>query len=72
MTADTHLCPGRCGAPVPRTKLSCKPCWFRLPKPLRDDITAAYRNRFTDSLTHARALSAASQWYRANPREDAS
>jgi hypothetical protein len=70
MAEQTHSCPGGCGAAVPRTRLSCPPCWFRLPKPLRDDITAAYRNRFADSLTHARALSAASRWYRANPKGD--
>lgn len=63
-----HPCPGGCGAAVPRTKLSCRACWYRLPKPLRDDIEDAYRLRFYGGgLAHAQALAAASRWYRANP-----
>lgn len=67
MPEPTHPCPGGCGAAVPRTRLSCKPCWFRLPRPLRDEITGAYRVRRSDGLRHARAISEASRWYRANP-----
>lgn len=66
----THPCPGGCGAAVARAQLSCKPCWFRLPKPLRDDVNAAYRKRRAEPLVHMRAIAAASQWYRANPNGD--
>lgn len=65
---DTHACPGLCGARVPRSHLSCKPCWFRLPKPLRDDVNAANRVRRSDPMRHMRALAAASRWYRENPK----
>lgn len=65
--ADTHPCPGGCGAQISRQRLSCPVDWYRLPKPLRDEINAAYRHRMTDSLRHARALSEAFKWYRANP-----
>lgn len=67
MADPTHKCPGGCGAAVPRSQLSCKPCWFRLPKPLRDDVNIAYRRRRSDPLDHMRAISVASRWYRANP-----
>lgn len=66
---DTHDCPGGCGAQVPRHQLACKPCWYRLPKPLRDDVNAGYRTRATDPSAHRRALREASLWYRANPKE---
>lgn len=70
MAELTHACPGRCGAQVSRSQLSCKPCWFRLPKPLRDDVNAAYRKRRADPMGHMRTIAAASQWYRANPIGD--
>lgn len=68
--ADTHPCPGGCGEQIPRTKLSCQADWYRLPKPLRDEVTAAYRHRRADPLRHVRAVSEASRWYRANPLEE--
>lgn len=65
---DTHPCPGGCGTEVTRERLSCLIDWARLPKPLRDEITAAYRQRFRGgALRHAVALSEAFKWYRANP-----
>jgi hypothetical protein len=68
----THACPGGCGAQVPHHQLACKPCWFRLPKPLRDDVNDAYRNRRRDgALPHLRAIREASRWYRANPGAEA-
>lgn len=71
MPEPTHACPGRCGAQVPYAQLACKPCWGRLPKPLKDDINAAYRQRRSDPLAHLRAVGAAGNWYRANTQEDA-
>lgn len=64
---ETHDCPGGCGTQVPRHHLACRPCWFRLPAPLRDDVNAGWRSRRADPAKHRRALRAASIWYRANP-----
>jgi hypothetical protein len=69
MPEPTHACPGGCGAQVPYGQLSCKPDWFRLPKPIRDEINTAYRHRRTDPGRHLRAIRDAGRWYRANPRE---
>jgi hypothetical protein len=66
--SDTHGCPGDCGAQVPRHQLACKPCWFRLPKDLRDDVNYACRRRAVDASSHRRALRAAMNWYHDNPR----
>lgn len=71
MPEPTHACPGRCGAQVPYAQLACKPCWVRLPKPLKDDINAAYLRRRHEPLAHLRAVQAARDWYQANTREDA-
>lgn len=69
-TTEPHPCPGKCGAQVPHHQLACKPCWARLPKPLRDDVNDAYRNRRRDgAMPHLRAVSAAYGWYRANPAQ---
>lgn len=63
----THKCPG-CGAlGIPHAQLSCKPCWFRLPRPLRREVDAAYRIRGRDTRRHLLAVGAASRWWRANP-----
>lgn len=69
MVERTHPCPGGCGADVPHHQLACKPDWFRLPKPLRDEINAAYPRRRANPLRHTRAIAEASRWYRANPRQ---
>jgi hypothetical protein len=62
----THVCPGGCGAEVAYTRLACPADWFRLPKPLRDEINAAYRRRASDPARHRQALADAMNWYRAN------
>jgi hypothetical protein len=63
----THTCPG-CKAPnVPQHQLSCKPCWFRLPAPLRAATNAAYHRRLANPAPHRAALAAAMRWYRENP-----
>lgn len=67
MSDDTHGCPGDCGARVPRHQLACKPCWYRLPKPLRDAVNGAYRHRQQNPAAHRSALAAAMDWYRRNP-----
>jgi hypothetical protein len=66
-TDETHSCPGGCGARVPHHQFSCKPCWFRLPKPYRDAIDNGYRQRRTSPLPHRQAMRAAVLWYRDNP-----
>jgi hypothetical protein len=65
--STTHACLGGCGAQVPRHHLSCKPCWYRLPAPLRDDVNFAYRHRAANPGEHGRARRAAMTWYRENP-----
>ncbi len=54
MPEPTHGCPGDCGRTVPRTRLACPHCWYRLPRDLQAAITSAYaamrRNR---NNTHA-------------------
>jgi len=70
-TSRTHSCPGGCGGQVPQHQLSCKPCWFRLPAPLRGVVTAAYRQRQRDPRPHREALRAARRWYHDNPRQEA-
>lgn len=64
MTPAVHKCPGRCGALVPAHHLACKPCWFRLPRDLRDAVTRAYQRRGTHPREHRTALAAAFVWYR--------
>jgi hypothetical protein len=71
MTDDVHACPGRCGGEARHARLACKPCWFRLPKPLRELVGSAYRRRSSDPVAHMRAVHAAVDWYRDNPREQA-
>ena len=67
--SSTHDCPGGCTGQVPRHQLSCRPCWYRLPKVLRDDVNAGYRKRATDPYAHRRALIAAYHWYDSHPLE---
>jgi hypothetical protein len=62
-----HPCPGGCGQWIARSRLSCPQDWYRLPKPLRDEITAAYKRRKQDRLRHTEAVIEALKWYQANP-----
>lgn len=66
MTAPrpTHTCPGCKSVQVPRHKLACRPCWYRLPRALRQRINDAYRR---DSAAHRGALREAFDWYRDHP-----
>jgi hypothetical protein len=44
--ATLHTCPGvGCTEQVDRERLACRRHWYSLPKPLRDRIWSAYRNR---------------------------
>ena len=73
MATRTHPCPGGCGAEISRERLSCPADWYRLPQDIRDRINRAYRRRLTGGgLEHARVLSEAFRWYKANPRIDTS
>lgn len=58
-----HKCPGGCGALVPYARLSCAPCWAKLPQVLKDEVNVAYRRRASDPLRHLRAVRAACDWY---------
>lgn len=60
----THLCPGGCGVQVERSKFACRVCWARLPKPFRDAINRAYRDRAAKGARpHLAAMKAAIGWY---------
>jgi len=59
-----HACPGGCGTAVPYVKLACLQCWSRLPKPLRDEVNAVWRQRNSHLSRHLQAVSAALRWYR--------
>jgi hypothetical protein len=61
-----HACPGHCGAQVTRSKLACRNCWWRLPLPLRQAVTAAYARRAVDPSAHRAAMVAAFDWYDAD------
>lgn len=63
-----HDCPGGCGAEVEHDKLSCRQCWFRLPRPLRKAINAAWQAVDVDPAPHRAALASARRWYERNPR----
>lgn len=68
---STHKCPG-CGlVDVERHQLSCKPCWWRLPKPYRRALNAAYHQHGAGSSQHTAALQAVLHWYDQNPKEAA-
>lgn len=64
--------PGRgscavCGASARLGQLACTRCWFRLPKPLRDDVWLAYRrfqNGDIDLITLREVQRQAIQWLR--------
>jgi hypothetical protein len=64
----THACPGGCGTYVPRARLSCRPCWYRLPAGLRGALNEAHRTHGAHTAPHRAALSDALDWYRSNPR----
>lgn len=60
----THTCPGCKRRQVPRHQLSCRPCWYRLPRDLRDRLNAAYHQ---GAEAHAPVMRECLDWYRDNP-----
>jgi hypothetical protein len=64
MTTTDHLCPGDCGNRVVNDLFACRECWYRLPIPMRYDITRHHR---TDPDLHAHAMADAIRWYRTHP-----
>lgn len=63
-----HACPGDCGKQVPRHKLACKPCWFRVPVEVRQLVTRAFVGRHDHPAEHRAAVLAAMAWLREHPR----
>lgn len=65
----THECPAPwCDRRVPATMFACRADWFYLPKHLRDDIWAGYRNQGDGGAAHRLAMATAVTYYRDNPR----
>lgn len=67
-----HACPGGCGRLVAFGRYACRPCWDRLPKPLRVAIVTAWSRRNMGDLTaaataHRSAMHEAKRWFVANP-----
>ena len=65
MTTATRRCPGPHDPPelIPSEKAFCRRHWFALPKPMRDDIWAAYRLGRGGPL-HLRLLAEAARYVR--------
>jgi hypothetical protein len=78
-TPTHHRCPGLCTplSLVPRALFACRPCWWRLPAVLRNNINNTFeaRKRATGAaahaarLAHAGAMGDAMRWYRDNKPE---
>lgn len=68
-TNPTHSCPCGCGSQIAHDLLSCRPGWFRLPEPLRAEISTAWRKRRQpgELLRHRNAVREALRWYADNP-----
>lgn len=63
-----HTCPyPNCKTPVSVSQLACRPHWFQLPKPLREDVWFAWRRKLArdpdGDAAHRRALAAAVDWW---------
>lgn len=62
----THQCPRpECSRTVPDELFACRGDWYALPNGLRDAIWQAHNGHDLDA--YARAVTAAIDWYRANP-----
>lgn len=56
---SSHTCPEpRCEIQVPSNQLACRPHWYSIPKPLRDELWAAYREDGQGSERHLAAVDA--------------
>jgi hypothetical protein len=60
-----HDCPGCGDVSIPSGQVACRPCWYRLPKSIRDQIWDIPVGTFG----HLRAVARAHTWYRENPKE---
>lgn len=61
---STHPCPApECARQVPDHLFACRADWYRLPKPLRDDIWRGYHGSFAE---HLAAMVDAEQWFADN------
>lgn len=69
MPTDTHRCPGCGKAGIARSRLACPPCWFRLPKDLRDAVRDGWKVRAVYPARHLAAVSDALDWYRRDRRD---
>lgn len=59
----THPCPG-CAKPVLDHLLSCRGCWARLPRTMREAVVRGWTR---DHLVAANALADAASWWKAHP-----
>ena len=63
----SHRCPApKCETQVPSNQYACRAHWYSLPKPLRDEIWAAYREEPLGKA-HTDAMLAADEFLRAAP-----
>lgn len=68
MSSDVHTCPAPdCSIRVPNRLYACRFDWYRLPAELKQKINETARMRIL-APERRDALTAASQWYRDNPR----
>lgn len=59
-----HTCPAKgCDRTVPRSALACRDHWFSVPKPMRDELWAAYRDAGMGSARHSAAVTAIVSWF---------
>lgn len=64
---NAPLTEGRCARKKRDGDLFCRPCWFRVPKMVRDQVWRAYREHGTWSAEHRSAVSVAIDWLREHP-----
>lgn len=65
-----HKCPRPpCDKQVADDQLACRPHWFELPKAMRDEIWAAYREDGPGTGRHSTAITEAVDWYRERAQE---
>ena len=69
--AATHPCPCGCGQQIRATRLMCRTSWYQVPKPLRDQVWATWRNGDgAGTPEHGDAIRAAVASLTPPPRKD--
>lgn len=64
-----HRCPSPgCTARVPHGRFACRSHWFTIPKNLRDELWAAFRNHGVLSEEYAEAATACEAFLSASQR----